>query len=179
MSLDRPKAPSPYELLPEVPSFELTSEDVQDGQAMDAKFAHDSVGGENVSPQLSWSGFPDETKGFVVTCYDPDAPTGSGFWHWVLAVLPADTTELPQGAGSGEGLPQGAFQARNDFGTNAYGGPAPPPGDRDHRYFFAVHAVDVEKFDGVDETASPAYVGFNVTFHVLARGVIVPTYRVD
>ena len=179
MSLDRPKAPSPYELLPEVPSFELKSDDVQDGQPMDSKFAHDSVGGENVSPQLSWSGFPDETKGFVVTCYDPDAPTGSGFWHWVLAVLPADTTELPQGAGSGEGLPQGAFQARNDYGANAYGGPAPPQGDGDHRYFFAVHAVDVDSFDGVDETASPAYVGFNTTFHVLARGVIVPTFRVD
>ena len=179
MSLDRPKAPGPYELLPEVPSFELKSDDVQDGQPMDARFAHDSVGGENVSPQLSWSGFPDETKGFVVTCFDPDAPTGSGFWHWVLAGLPADTTELAQGAGSGEGLPQGAFQARNDYGANAYGGPAPPQGDGDHRYFFAVHAIDVESYDGVDETASPAYVGFNTTFHVLARGVIVPTYRVD
>jgi Raf kinase inhibitor-like YbhB/YbcL family protein len=179
MSLDRPVAPSPYELLPEVPSFELTSDDVQDGQPMDAKFAHDSVGGENVSPQLSWSGFPDETKGFVVTCYDPDAPTGSGFWHWVLFGLPADTTELPQGAGTGEGLPQGAAMARNDYGANAYGGPAPPQGDRDHRYFFAVHAIDVESYDGVDETASPAYVGFNTTFHVLARAVITPTYRVD
>jgi Raf kinase inhibitor-like YbhB/YbcL family protein len=175
---DRPTAPDPYELLHEVPSFELTSDDVQDGQPMDLKFAHGSVGGENVSPQLSWSGFPDETKGFVVTCYDPDAPTGSGFWHWLVVGLPADVTELPQGAGNGE-LPGGAFSVRNDFGENAYGGPAPPQGDRDHRYFFAVHAIDVESYDGVDETASPAFVGFNTTFHVLARAVLAPTYRVD
>ena len=179
MSLDRPKAPGPYELLPEVPSFELTSDDVQDGRPMDKKFAHDSVGGDNVSPQLSWSGFPGETKGFVVTCYDPDAPTGSGFWHWLVVGLPADTTELPQGAGSGGDLPGGAFHVRNDYGANAYGGPAPPQGDGDNRYFFAVHAIDVDSYDGVDETASPAFVGFNTTFHVLARAVIVPTYRVD
>ena len=176
---DRPKAPDPYELLPEVPSFDLESDDVQDGQPMDAKFAHDSVGGQNVSPHLRWSGFPDETKGFVVTCFDPDAPTGSGFWHWVLVGLPADTTELPQGAGSGDDLPSGAFHARNDYGANAYGGPAPPQGDRDHRYFFAVHAIDVDSYDGVDESASPAFVGFNTTFHVLARATMRPTYKVE
>ena len=179
MSLDRPQAPDPYELLPSVPSFELTSDDVQDGQPIDGKFAHGNVGGENVSPHLRWSGFPDETKGFVVTCYDPDAPTGSGFWHWVLVGLRADTTELPQGAGSGEGLPQGAFHIRNDAGENAYAGPFPPQGDRPHRYFFAVHAIDVESYDGVDESASPAFVGFNTTFHVLARAVIVPTFQVE
>ena len=175
---DRPVAPDPYELLPAVPSFELTSDDVQDGQPMDARYAHDSVGGQNVSPQLSWSGFPEDTKGFVVTCFDPDAPTGSGFWHWVVAGLPADVTELPQGAGNGE-LPGGAFHVRNDYGSNAYGGAAPPQGDRDHRYVFAVHAIDVPRYDGVDETASPAFVGFNTTFPVLARATLRPTYRVD
>jgi Raf kinase inhibitor-like YbhB/YbcL family protein len=175
---DRPVAPDPYELLPKVPSFEVSSDDFQDGQPIDSKFAHDSVGGQNVSPHLRWSGFPDETKAFVVTCYDPDAPTGSGFWHWLAVGLPADVTELPQGAGNGD-LPGGAFHVRNDYGANAYGGPAPPQGDRDHRYFFAVHAIDVSGYDGVDETASPAFVGFNTTFHVLARAVIVPTYKVD
>ena len=180
MSLaDRPKAPSPYELLPEVPSFELESDDIQDGQPLDTKFAHDSVGGGNVSPHLRWSGFPDETQGFVVTCYDPDAPTGSGFWHWVLVGVPADTTELPQGAGSGDDLPGGAFHVRNDAGGHGYAGAFPPAGDRDHRYYFAVHAIDVESFDGVDESASPAFVGFNTTFHVLARAVIVPTFKVE
>jgi Raf kinase inhibitor-like YbhB/YbcL family protein len=175
---DRPDAPDPYELLHDVPSFELESDDVQDGQPMDSKFAHDSVGGQNVSPHLRWSGFPEETKGFVVTAYDPDAPTGSGFWHWVVVGLPADVTELPQGAGNGE-LPGGAFHVRNDYGANAYGGPAPPQGDRDHRYVFAVHAIDTDSYDGVDETASPAFVGFNTTFHVLGRATLRPTYRVD
>jgi Raf kinase inhibitor-like YbhB/YbcL family protein len=178
MSLDRPHAPDPYDLLPEVPSFEVTSDDVQDGRPIDPKFAHGSAGGENVSPHLSWSGFPEETKGFVITCYDPDAPTGSGFWHWVAAILPADVTELPQGASAGD-LPPGVIQTRNDFGETGYGGPAPPPGDREHRYFFAVHAVDTDSYDGVDESASPAFVGFNTTFHVLARAVMVPTFRVE
>lgn len=173
-SLERPVAPDPYELLPQVPSFTLESDDVQDGQPIDVRFAHDSAGGENVSPQLRWSGFPDETKGFAVTCYDPDAPTGSGFWHWSLVNLPASTTELAQGAGE---LPSEVVQVRNDYGAHGYGGPAPPQGDRPHRYYFAVHALDVDTIDGVTEDASPAFVGFNLTFHVLARAVIVPTFQ--
>ena len=173
MSLDRPQAPDPYSLLPEVPSFTLESDDFQDGQALDKKFAHTSVGGENVSPHLRWSGFPDETKGFALTIYDPDAPTGSGFWHGVVAAIPADVTEIGQGAE----LPSGAFSARNDFGESGYGGPAPPEGDvRPHRYFFAVHALDTDDL-GVDESASPAYVGFNLTFHTIARGVIMGTFE--
>jgi Raf kinase inhibitor-like YbhB/YbcL family protein len=173
MSLERSVAPGPYELLPSVASFSLTSDDFEGGQPLDKRFAHPSVGGENMSPQLSWSGFPDETKGFAVTCYDPDAPTGSGFWHWVVVGIPADVTELAQGAE----LPSGAFCARNDFGEKAYGGPAPPEGDRDHRYFFAVHALDTDDL-GLDDSATPAYVGFNLTFHVLARAVAAPTYKV-
>lgn len=172
MSLDRPVAPDPYELLPEVPSFTLESDDVTDGQPLDAKFAHTSVGGENVSPHLRWSGFPDETEAFLVTCYDPDAPTGSGFWHWVLFNLPASTTELAQGAAA----PDGAGEARNDFGESGYDGPAPPAGDRPHRYVFAVHALGA-KLD-VDGSATPAYVGFNATFNVLARATLRPTFQV-
>lgn len=175
MTLERPIAPDPYELLPTVPSFTLTSDDVHNGEPMDARYAHDSTGGENVSPQLSWSGFPDETKSFVVTCFDPDAPTGSGFWHWVLVDVPASVTELPSAVKESD--LGGAFSIRNDYGDTGYGGAAPPPGDRPHRYVFAVHAVDVERLD-VSREASPAFVGFNLAFHTLARAVIRPTYQI-
>ncbi|GAB7041194.1 MULTISPECIES: YbhB/YbcL family Raf kinase inhibitor-like protein [Catenuloplanes] len=179
MSLERPVAPDPYDLLPPVPSFALTSTDIADGTALDDTFAHDSVGGRNVSPQLSWSGFPAGTRSFVVTCFDPDAPTGSGFWHWVAVNLPVTVTELAQGAGSTEGgLPDGAFHVRNDYGTLSYGGSAPPAGDREHRYVFAVHAVDVEALD-VTWDVSPAVVGFNLAFHTLARATLRSTYRVS
>jgi Raf kinase inhibitor-like YbhB/YbcL family protein len=144
---------------------------------MNPEFAHPSVGGRNISPELHWSGFPEETRSFVVTCFDPDAPTGSGFWHWVLVGLPSNVIELPRGGGAGSGLPQGAFHARNDYSERSYGGPAPPAGDRHHRYLFAVHAVDVEKLE-VGEDVSPAVVGFNLTFHVLALAVIRPTFKV-
>ncbi|GGK94150.1 YbhB/YbcL family Raf kinase inhibitor-like protein [Mangrovihabitans endophyticus] len=175
MSLDRAVAPDPYDILPAVPSFTVTSTDVVDGQPMDDLFAHPSVGGKNLSPQLSWSGFPDETRGFVVTCFDPDAPTGSGFWHWTVVNLPRSVTELDRGV---DPLPGGAFCVRNDYGESVYGGAAPPPGDRTHRYVFAVHAIDVDQLE-VGAQASPAYVGFNLAFHTLARATIRPTYQVS
>ncbi|BCJ65626.1 YbhB/YbcL family Raf kinase inhibitor-like protein [Polymorphospora rubra] len=180
MSLERPIAPDPYDLLPPVPSFTLTSEDVRDGEPMDVEFAHSSVGGSNLSPQLAWSDFPAETRGFVVTCFDPDAPTGSGFWHWVLVNVPASVTQLPRGAGSeatAGDVAGGAFSVRTDYGTNGYGGAAPPAGDRPHRYVFAVHALDVDRL-GVSPESTPAVVGFNLAFHTLARATIRPTYAV-
>nr|MDT0659958.1 YbhB/YbcL family Raf kinase inhibitor-like protein [Micromonospora sp. DSM 115978] len=175
MSLERPVAPDPYELLPPVPSFTLTSEDVANGEPMSTDFAHSSVGGANLSPQLAWSGFPDDTRSFVVTCYDPDAPTGSGFWHWVLVNLPASVTQLPRGAGSE--VTAGGFSVRNDYGTQGYGGAAPPAGDRPHRYVFAVHAVDIDALD-LTPDATAAVVGFNLAFHTLARATIRPTYQI-
>ncbi|GAA0811106.1 YbhB/YbcL family Raf kinase inhibitor-like protein [Spirilliplanes yamanashiensis] len=174
MSLDRELAPDPYDILPAVPSFTLDSTDVHDGEPLDELFVHGSAGGKNTSPQLSWSGFPERTRGFAVTCFDPDAPTGSGFWHWSLVNLPASVTSLERGAGD---LPGGAFCVRNDYGDAAYGGAAPPPGDRVHRYVFAVHALDVDALD-VTPDASPAYVGFNLTFHTLARATLRPTFQV-
>jgi hypothetical protein len=131
------------------------------------------VGGRNLSPHLAWFGFPAETRGFVVTCFDPDAPTGSGFWHWVLVNVPRSVTELARGATP----PGAAFCVRNDYGDASYGGAAPPPGDRPHRYVFAVHAIDVDSLE-VSPDATPAYVGFNLAFHTLARATLRPTFAV-
>lgn len=176
---DRGRPPLPYEFLPQVPSLTVASDDMAAGQELREAQVYNGMGasGDNLSPHLRWSGFPEETQSFAVTCYDPDAPTGSGFWHWVLFDVPVGVTELPTGAGSGDmaGLPSGAVHARNDFGTKDFGGAAPPPGDPPHRYIFAVHALDVPKL-GVEGDVSPAIVGFNLTFHTLARGLFVPIY---
>jgi phosphatidylethanolamine-binding protein (PEBP) family uncharacterized protein len=153
---------NPYEFLPKLPSFTLTSESVTDGQPL----ANDQVsgimgaGGSDISPQLSWSGFPEETQSFAVTVYDPDAPTASGFWHWAVANLPATVTDLPAGVG----------------GLKRYVGAAPPQGHGVHRYFIAVHAVKVEKLE-IDGDASPAYLGFNLFMNAIARAVIHGTYE--
>lgn len=175
MWLDRPAAPDPHDLMHAVPSFVVQSDDMADAQPLDMSFVHGSVGGENISPHLSWRGFPDETKSFAVTCFDPDAPTGSGFWHWSLFNLPASVTELARGAGA-DGLPDGAGEARNDFGELGYGGASPPPDDRPHRYVFTVYALDVDHLE-LDSSASPAYVGFNIAPHTLARGALRPTFQ--
>jgi Raf kinase inhibitor-like YbhB/YbcL family protein len=174
MSLDRPVKPDPYDLQPSMPSFTLTSDDVTDGQPLKDDQVNEFG---NSSPQLSWSGFPEETKSFVVTCYDPDAPTPSGFWHWVLVDLPPDCTSLPAGAGAaGADLPGNAFMCRNDMGTKDFLGAAPPAGDQVHRYYFAVHAVKEDSL-GVDSDASAAVVSFNLVFKAAARAVIKGTYQ--
>jgi Raf kinase inhibitor-like YbhB/YbcL family protein len=173
MLLDRAVAPDPYVLLPPVPLFDLRSDDIEDGQRLDLRFTSSTQGGEDISPELHWSGFPRETRSFAVTCFDPDAPTGCGFWHWVLVGLPPTVTSLARGAATGSGIPDGAFHVRNDFGERSYGGAAPPKGDRPHRYVFASHALDVAAIDVTPDT-SPAMVGFNLTFHSLARAVVRP-----
>ncbi|MDT4960252.1 MAG: hypothetical protein QOD31_4051 [Pseudonocardiales bacterium] len=179
MALDRPEAQDPYAKLPQVGSFTVTSSDITDGQPQDEAHAYDGAAdkAENASPQLSWSDFPEGTKSFVVTCYDPDAPTPSGFWHWVLVDVPAETTSLDTNAGAaGATLPGNAFHVRNDRGSKDYGGAFPPDGDRPHRYYYVVHAVDVETL-GVDDEASAAVVSFNLVFHTLARAQLVATFR--
>lgn len=167
VSLERPIAPNPYDLLPQLPSFTLESDDVTDGQPLgDGQI---QAGGDT-SPHLRWSGAPGDTGSYVVSCFDPDAPTPSGFWHWMLVDLPATTTELA----AGETPPAGTIAIRNDAGITDYYGAAPPEGDHPHRYFFVVHSVAADTL-GVPADASPAVVSFNLAFKATARAIIVGT----
>jgi Raf kinase inhibitor-like YbhB/YbcL family protein len=172
--------PIPYEFLPEVPAFSVTSTDIRDTDTLPNAQVSGilGAGGADVSPQLSWSGFPAETKSFAVTCFDPDAPTGSGFWHWAVANIPATVTELPAGAGDPDSskLPPGAITLSGDAGAARYIGAAPPPGHGPHRYLFAVHALDLEQLP-IDPGVTPAIMGFHMFGHTLARAVITATYE--
>lgn len=161
--------------------MQLVSNDFADGDYLAAAhiLSEDygfGCSGGNQSPHLAWSGAPEGTGSFAITCYDPDAPTGSGFWHWLAVNVPADVTELPTGAGSSGGaLPAGTLQTRTDFGAPGYGGPCPPEGDHPHRYIFTVHAVDGTL--PVEADTSAAVVGFNLHFSTLAKATLMGLYK--
>ena len=141
-------------------AMKLHSPDIKAGDTIPLTFVHGSAGGQNASPALEWSNPPTGTRGFAVTCYDPDAPTGSGWWHWQIFDIPAADNQLRRGAGNPEGpRPANAIQSRNDYGEVGYGGAAPPPGDKPHRYIFTVYALKVGRLD-VPRDASCAMVGF-------------------
>jgi Raf kinase inhibitor-like YbhB/YbcL family protein len=170
----------PYANLPQAASFSLISSDLREGErlAMPQVSHIFGAGGEDVSPQLSWSGFPLETKSFVVTMCDPEAPTVTGFWHWAVVNIPANVTELPAGAGdeSGSGLPPGAFQLPNDARLKRYVGAGPPEGHGRHRYIFAVLALAVEKIE-IDREATPALLMFNLFNGTLGRAFLEGWYE--
>jgi Raf kinase inhibitor-like YbhB/YbcL family protein len=156
--------------------FTVTSPTLKNGEALPNKHVFNSFGctGENISPALKWANAPAGTKSFAVTVYDPDAPTGSGWWHWTVVNIPATVTELKEGA-STKGLPAGAVQGRTDFGKPGFGGACPPAGDKPHRYIITVYALKADKLD-VNKESSGALVGFNINFATLAKAVITPTY---
>jgi len=162
-------------------AFEIRSESFDDGDYLGADhvlsetFGFGCAGG-NKSPQLSWTGAPDGTKSFALTCYDPDAPTGCGFWHWVVVNIPPDVTSLPLGAGSGDGLPDGALQTRTDFGAPGYAGPCPPEGDHPHRYVFSLHAVSQDSLP-VDADTSAAVIGFQLNYNTLETAKLMGLYK--
>jgi Raf kinase inhibitor-like YbhB/YbcL family protein len=162
---------------PAFAEMQLTSDDIADGQSLQPDQVLDGFGceGGNLAPSLAWSGAPADTKSFVVTAYDPDAPTGSGFWHWSVFNIPADVTELAEGSGSeAVPMPDGAIQARSDFSLNAYGGACPPEG-RTHRYVFTVFAMPQEALP-LDETASGALVGFFANMMSIGQASITAKY---
>lgn len=179
MTFDHPR----FGTMTDVPRFEVSSTDIAEGARLPEAQRSGKMsvpGGEDVSPQLSWSGFPAETKSFIVSMFDPDAPTGSGWWHWCVANVSPEATNLPTGAGEEDStaLPSGSVTVTNDAGFAGYLGAAPPSGHGEHRYVFAVHALDVESLD-VESSASGAMVMFSAYGHVLARGWIESHFGLD
>lgn len=162
-------------------AFEITSADIKAGQTLDNAQVFNGFGctGGNVAPQLSWKNAPKDTKSFAVTVYDPDAPTGSGWWHWIVYDIPAAFSGLPGGASSAAEakvkLPEGAKQGRNDYGVRDFGGACPPVGDKPHRYIFTVHALKVDKL-GVPEDASAALIGYMLNANSLGRASFTARY---
>jgi len=164
-------------------AMKLTSDSFKDGDYLGNEYILSAdygfgCGGGNKSPHLRWEGAPPETKSFALTCFDPDAPTGSGFWHWVVVNIPPTVTELPLDAGSPASgkLPAGALQVRTDFGKPGYGGPCPPQGDHPHRYFFTVYAVSMDQLPVTADTAA-AVVGFYLNFNTLAKASLMGLYK--
>jgi Raf kinase inhibitor-like YbhB/YbcL family protein len=159
--------------------FTLSSPTIKPGSMLTEAQVFKGFGceGKNISPALKWSGAPKDTRTFAVTVYDPDAPTGSGWWHWVVFNIPASATELAEGAGTGDGkgLPAGSLQGRTDFGAPGFGGACPPKGDKPHRYIFTVHALKAEKIE-VPADATAALIGFMVNANSLGRASFTAKY---
>ena len=174
------KSSNPYSFLPSVPTFQLNSNDINDGESMSLAQASGimGAGGDDISPHLSWSDPPSETKSFVVTCFDPDAPTGSGFWHWIVYDIPPTIRELSEGSGTTchNALPEGAKHLKNDAGLFGYVGAAPPSKHGPHRYIFVVHALSIETMP-IDKDSSAAVCGFNMFGRTLGRGMITAIYE--
>jgi Raf kinase inhibitor-like YbhB/YbcL family protein len=156
-------------------AIRIQSESITEGGTIDREFVFTGCGGRNRSPQLSWTGAPTGTKSFVVTCFDPDAPTGSGYWHWLAFDIPASVTSLEAGAGTDKS-PAGGKSGYTDNGMSSYGGPCPPKGDPAHRYIFSVYALDVEKLDGAGDGTTGAALTFMMRGHVLASGSLTARF---
>jgi Raf kinase inhibitor-like YbhB/YbcL family protein len=161
-------------------SFTLKSKDLGGQGTLEQVFNGFGCTGENISPELNWQNIPEGTKSFAITMYDPDAPTGSGWWHWIMFDIPANTTELKKGAGNVEKnlAPKNSIQSVTDFGSFGYGGPCPPNGHGFHRYIITIHALKVDKLN-LDKNANPAVVGYNLNFNTIEKSSIMFYYKRD
>ena len=170
----------PFWRLPDVPALEVRSPDFEDGRPLPQWARAHGAGGEDLSPELRWTGAPHGTLSYAVRAYDPDAPTVSGFWHWAVYDLPAATDHLARGAGTPASglLPAGAVTVANEYRSEQYAGAAPPAGHGEHRYVFIVSALDVAHLD-VPAGATPAVLGFMLRTHELARGATTGTSITD
>jgi len=153
-------------------NFTLSSKDLKGQLSIKEVFNGFGCTGENISPELSWSNAPKGTKSFALTVYDPDAPTGSGWWHWVVFNIDTKTQGLSKGADLSK---SSAIESMTDFGKPGFGGACPPQGDKDHQYIFTIHALDIEKID-LKPTASPALVGYYINAHTLSKASLISYY---
>lgn len=178
MANRREQFPNPYDFLPQVAELQLSSDDLIDGETMSLVCAHESAGGQNLSPSLRWSGFPAETAAFAITCFDPDAPSCSGWWHWQVIDIPVSVTEIPTGAGTPGAFawPEPARMLTNDFPALGYGGAAPPPGHGPHRYIFTVHALPMAQLP-LPAEVSAAKVSSTINRNDIARGHIIAPFE--
>jgi hypothetical protein len=160
--------------------FVLSSQDINQGEMMSKKHEYKGFGcsGDNLSPQLQWKNVPQGTKSFALTAYDPDAPTGSGWWHWQVINIPVNTEQLARGAGNidSKRLPTGALQIESDYGSASYGGACPPEGHGQHRYRFTIHALSVERID-LPQTASGALTGYMINANSIASSTVEALYK--
>lgn len=167
----------PYIMLEKLPKFELNSDEISDGEQLPITQVSVKLGGRNLSPHLEWSGFPDSTKSFVVTVFDPDAPVPGGFWHWAVYNIPASVNHLESGSGSGNAKPSSGLMALyNDGGTKDFVGASPPAGTGRHKYYFVVYALDTEKLE-LDANATPTKLAFDLRPHVVAWAKLVAWYE--
>lgn len=157
-------------------SFTLQSSDLKGQLGIEQEFSGFGCSGKNISPKLHWSNPPKGTKSFAITVYDPDAPTGSGWWHWIVVNIPFDTTEIATNASAAKALPKGAFETMTDYGSSSFGGACPPKGDKAHEYRFTIHALDVEKLD-VNAKSDSALVGYMINKHTIEKATIVSYYK--
>jgi len=157
-------------------SFSLVSDTLK-GQ-MGKKEEYNGLGcnGENRSPELHWSGAPKGTRSFALTLFDPDAPTGSGWWHWIIVNIPPNVTEIPEDASGKHQLPKGAIETITNFGKSGFGGPCPPRGDMAHSYVFTLYALDTDKLD-VNEKTDSSSVKFLIGQHVLDKSILISHYK--